>query len=128
MNKPDNVADAPGIVEYGTNVSAPAITLPDTDSFKQGEGARARQKLKTQLEHLQTEYLKLMEQADYNDLIYKAEIRFIPAMGRPYHLYQMENNSTFLSLIAPEEWGPNFNFDYIGTFKQMTSGLWEEIQ
>ena len=127
MKKPDNVSDNPGIVEYGTNVSAPAITLPDIDSFKSGEGARARQKLKTKLEELQSEYIQLMEQAEYNDLLYSAEIRFIPCMGKCYDLYQKEDSSTFLSLVGPDEWGPNFNLKHIGTFKQLTSSLWEKI-
>ena len=128
MKKPDNVVDNPGLMEYGTNLSAPAITLPDVKGYKSGEGARARQKLKAKLDELQAEYVKLMEQADHNDLLYSAELRFIPSMGREYDLYQREDSTTFISLVSPEQWGPNYKLKHIGTFKQLTSSLWEKVK
>ena len=32
--KPDNVADSPGLLPYGTNVSAPSIKPTDLTTFK----------------------------------------------------------------------------------------------
>jgi len=32
MKKPDNVAETPGLMPYGTNVSAPAIRVEDNTS------------------------------------------------------------------------------------------------
>ena len=34
MNKPDNVVETPGLLPYGTNVSAPAIKLEDITAWK----------------------------------------------------------------------------------------------
>ena len=127
MKKPDNVSDNPLTTTFGTNVSAPAITLPDIEGFKSGEGARARLKLKAKLEELQAEYVQLMEQAEHNDLLYSAEIRFVPSMGKAYDLYQRDDESVFLSMVRPEEWGPNYRFNHVGTFKQLTSSLWEKV-
>jgi len=122
--KPDNVADNPGLMEYGTNVSAPAITLPDIKANKGIETERARQKLKAKLEELHAEYDKLIAQAQDNDLIYSAELRFVPLMNKHYHLWEREDGTAFVSIVGPDEckWT-----GYKGTFKQQTSGLWERV-
>ena len=122
--KPDNVADNPGIVTYGTNVSAPAIVLPDFADNKKQETERARQKLKAKLEELQQEYENLIQQAEDNETIYSAECRFVPLMNKHYYLYVREDGTSFISLVGPHEcdWT-----GFSGTFRQQTSGLWERV-
>ena len=34
MKKPDNVADNPGLLPYGSNIGAPAIKVNDVHSWK----------------------------------------------------------------------------------------------
>lgn len=124
MRKPDNVADNPGLMSYGTNTSAPAITLPDITTHKGQETERARQKLKAKLEELQAEYEQLVSQAQDNELIYSADLRFIPMMNKHYYLWQREDGTCFVSLVGPHEC--NWT-GYVGTFRQQTSGLWERV-
>ena len=124
MKKPDLVAENPGLMPYATNVSAPAITIPDIESHKGQETERAKQKLKARMEELQAEYEKLVNQAQDNNLIYSAELRFIPLMNKHYYLWQNPDGSCFVSLVGPDEC--NWT-GFIGTFRQQTSGLWERV-
>jgi len=51
---------------------------------------------------LKAEYEKMMQEFEYNKLIFDAKFSFEPIVGEVYHLYKKENGETFLSIIAPE--------------------------
>jgi hypothetical protein len=61
---------------------------------------------------LRIQYQKLMEEYEWNELVYSAKFSFEPVIGEIYHLYRA-NAVNFLSLIGPLEW----NKEHIGTFK-----------
>tara|TARA_Y100001973_G_C5081852_1_gene272865 strand:- start:95 stop:310 length:216 start_codon:yes stop_codon:yes gene_type:complete len=66
----------------------------------------------------------MTKKPDWHKLVYKAEYSFEPLAGEPYHLYEREDKSIFLSLIAPDEWNEN----YLGSFKQNNTGNWEKCE
>lgn len=124
MKKPDKVADNKATMPYSDNVAAPAITLPDLKDYKQVKVKEAQNKLKTKYEELEAEFKKLVETAADNELIYSAHIAFSPIVGRTYHLYRRENNSTFVSMVGPQEWGPSYTFEFLGSFRLATDSVW----
>lgn len=124
MKKPEKVADNKRTMPYGDSVAAPAITLPDLKDYKQVKVKEAQNKLKTKYEELEAEFKKLVETAADNELIYNASIGFNPKVGQIYHLYRRENNSTFVSMIGPEEWGPSYTFEFLGSFRLATDSVW----
>jgi len=124
MKKPDRVADNKMTMAYGDNVAAPAITLPDTKDYREVKVKEAQNKLKTRYEELEQEFKKLVETAADNELIYQANIRFNPKVGEVYHLYRNYDGETWVSMIAPHEWGKGYEFEFLGSFRLATDSVW----
>ena len=124
LRKPDRVADNKATMPYGDNVAAPAITLPDTKDYREVKVKEAQNKLKTRYEELEAEFKKLVETAADNELIYTANISFSPKVGEVYHLYKKEDGTTWVSMVGPDEWGPNYNFEFLGSFRLATDSVW----
>ena len=111
---------------YGTSTLAPKIDLPDTDGFKRHTADKVKKIFTKKLEELKQEFDDTMKKVELNKLVLSAEIRFEPKTGMHYYLYKRDNDTTFLSMIPPNEWktGPN----YLGTFAINSDGVWELIQ
>jgi len=120
---PDNVAENKALLPYGDSVSAPAIKVENIEAWKQERLPNANHYFKTRFEEIKKEYLQLMEEFKWNDLVYKAEIRMTPVKGQDYHLYQRKNEELFLSILAPNEW----NQIYVASFRLDTDDKWEKI-
>jgi hypothetical protein len=128
--KPDNVVfnaetqqyDA-AIKPYATSVGAPVITTTDTVAWKNRSIHKVNQKVQAKYLELKAEYEKMMEEFEYNNLIFNAKFTFEPIIGDVYHLYKRENGETFLSLIAPNE----CNFNAMGSFYLNADQIWEKV-
>ena len=121
--KPDNVADAPNILPYGSNVSAPAIVLPDVGGFKTGRGIEAKHHLEGKLEEIKQEYYRLAKLAEDTQLVYQARFNFVPIVGETYHLYYT-GTEYILSLIEPERWN---RYEFIGSYRLETDSVWKYV-
>jgi len=66
------------------------------------------------------QYQNLIEEFEWNELVYGARFSFEPVVGEIYHLYQGDDGINFLSLISPKEW----NKEHIGTFKLNSDKKW----
>jgi hypothetical protein len=122
--KPDNVADNPGLLPYGSNLGAPAIKQDDIDGWKSRGIHRVNSDFKARYEELKDEYRKLIEEYKWNDLIYHAQYSFEPINGHTYHLYKRDNGELFLSIIEPSQWNQNF----IGSFELDSKDKWSIIK
>ena len=122
MKKPDNVADNPGLLPYGSNIGAPSIKIDNIDGWKKSNVFKVNKELNTRFEELKNEYLKLIEEYEWNQLVYSAHYNFEPIIGEIYHLYR-KNNKIFLSLIQPEEW----TLEFLGSFKLDSNNKWVKI-
>jgi hypothetical protein len=128
--KPDSVvySDSKGYyastLEYATNVGAPSIIPLDNTSWKQDGIVKVNHHLGSRFEELKTQYLKLVEEYKWNELVYNAEFKWEPVIGETYHLYE-GRGQRFLSLIGPNEWGKDMGF--IGSFRLSSTKVWEKI-
>jgi hypothetical protein len=128
--KPDNVVynnelkkyDA-SLKSYATNVGAPVITTTDTVAWKNRSIHKLNTKAQARYQELKTQYEKLIEEFELNNLIYNAKFSFEPILGETYHLYKKANGENFLSLIAPHQ----CNFNSIGSFRLNADQIWEKI-
>lgn len=128
--KPDNVVfnevtnqyDA-SLKNYGTNVSAPVIEIENTALWKNTHVQKVNHKFNTQYEELKASYEAMMQQFEYNNLIYNSRFNFEPIVGKTYHLYQDKNQEPFLSIIPPEE----CNFQFIDSFRLSAEMIWERV-
>jgi hypothetical protein len=123
MKKPDNVADNPGILPYGSNIGAPAIKVDDVDSWKLSKVHKLNKQFEKRFLELKTEYENLLEEHLWNDIVYKSRFNFEPVVGETYHLYYGKNSEPFLSLISPNEW----KYNHIGSFVLDSDNKWKKI-
>ena len=128
--KPDNIVfdietqkyDA-ALKPYATSVGAPVITTTDTLAWKNRSINKINHKVRSKYLELKAEYEKMMQEFEYNKLIFDAKFSFEPIVGEVYHLYKKENGETFLSIIAPEQ----CKFNALGSFYLNADQIWEKI-
>ena len=121
--KPDNVADNPGLLPYGSNVGAPSINPDNVENWKVSKLKKVNKIFDSKYNEIKTEYDLLMEEFMWNEMIYSSKFNFEPIMGEIYHLYYGNDDSVFLSLIGPNEW----NKKYVGSFKLNSDNKWLKI-
>jgi hypothetical protein len=109
---------------YATNVGAPAITVTDNITWKNKNINIANKVIKAKYLELKAEYEKMINELDYNNLIYNAKFNFQPLIGETYHLYNDKNSNPFLSIIAPTE----CNFEFLGSFYLNSEQLWIKVE
>ena len=128
--KPDSVVYSEkegynaSILPYATNVGAPVIKIDDVVSWKNRGITTVNKQLESKFNELKQQYQMLMEEYEWNEMVYNAKFAFEPVIGEIYHLYRDDNGSNFLSLIAPNEW----NKEHIGTFKLNSEKKWVYLQ
>ena len=105
--KPDNVVYSTdegfnaNVLPYATNVGAPAIRIDDVVSWKSRGIENVNKELGNKFNELKLQYQKLMEEYEWNELVYSAKFSFEPVIGEIYHLYRDASGINFLSLISP---------------------------
>ena len=122
-DKPDNVADNPGLLPYASNVGAPAIKPDDVATWKSEKVVKTNHYFETRYNEIKEEYKKLIESYEWNKLVYESNFKFEPIKGETYYLYQRDTG-LFLSLIEPEQW----NQIFIGAFKLDSNDKWEKVE
>lgn len=124
--RPDNIvySDEQGynanVLPYGTSVGAPAIRIDDLVSWKSRGITTVNKEFENKFNELKIQYQKLIEEYEWNELVYRAKFSFEPVVGEIYHLYRADDGADFLSLISPNEW----NKEHIGTFKLNSDKKW----
>lgn len=129
--KPDNVVfdtetqkyDA-ALKPYATSVGAPVITTTDTLAWKNRSINKINHKVKAKYLEIKEQYEKLMQEYEYNQLIFNAKFSFEPIIGETYHLYKRDNGEVFLSLIAPHQ----CNFEFLGSFYLNAEQIWQKVE
>lgn len=122
FNEEEGLYDA-SLKPYATNVGAPAIITQDTTAWKNLHIDKVNKQVKARYDELKDEFDSLIEQFEYNQLVYAARFSFEPIVGETYHLYRDKKQESFLSLIAPAE----CSFDHLGSFRLNADKMWERI-
>jgi len=124
--RPDNVVYSEdkgyhaNILPYATNVGAPIIKIDDLVSWKSRGISNVNKEFENKFNELKMQYQALMEEYEWNELVYNSKFSFEPVIGEIYHLYRGDDGVNFLSLIGPNEW----NKEHIGTFKLNSDKKW----
>ena len=108
---------------YATNVGAPVITTTDTNAWKNRSINKINHKVEAKYLELKSAYEKMMQEFEYNNLIFESKFTFEPIVGEVYHLYKRKNGDSFLSIIAPEQ----CRFNALGSFYLNADHIWEKI-
>ena len=124
--RPDNIvfSDEQGynasLLPYAPNVGAPLIKIDDLVSWKSRGISNVNKEFENKFNELKMQYQNLIEEFEWNELVYSSRFSFEPVIGEVYHLYRGDDGINFLSLISPNEW----NKEHIGTFKLNSDKKW----
>jgi len=121
--KPDNVADNPAVLPYGSNIGAPAIIKDDIDGWKMIRVNKVNKQFEDKFLEIKEEYEKLINEFKWNELVYKSKCNFEPVIGEVYHLYYDNTGNVFLSLVEPAQW----SYEFIGSFRYNHDNKWIKI-
>jgi hypothetical protein len=108
------------ILPYATTVGAPVIKTDDVVAWKNRGIHNVNKEFENKFNELKQQYQKLMQEYEWNDMVYNAKFSFEPVIGEIYHLYTGHDGVNFLSLISPQEW----NKEHIATFKLNSDKKW----
>jgi hypothetical protein len=96
------------------------IRVDDIVSWKSRGITNVNKEFENNFKELKNQYEILMQEFEWNELVYSAKFAFEPVIGEIYHLYVSEEGNNFLSLISPQEW----NKEHLGTFKLNSDKKW----
>jgi hypothetical protein len=127
--KPDNIVFSQekgynaNLLPYATTVGAPVIKTDDVVAWKTRGIHQVNKEFEGKFNELKDQYKKLMDEYEWNDLVYNAKFSFEPVIGEIYHLYNSNDGIHFLSLIGPNEW----NKEHIASFKLNSDKKWIKL-
>ncbi len=108
---------------YGSNIGAPSIRLEDVGGWKQIQAQNANKIFTKKYEEIKDEFKKLVDEVSWNEFVYSATYNFLPVIGETYYLYEKNDGSVFLSLIAPSEWKMKF----LGATRLESNNKWIKL-
>ena len=111
------------LLPYATTVGAPVIKTDDVVAWKTRGIHQVNKEFEGKFNELKDQYKKLMEEYEWNDLVYNAKFSFEPVVGEIYHLYNSNDGIHFLSLIGPNEWSK----EHIASFKLNSDKKWIKL-
>jgi hypothetical protein len=132
----DKITDNPHSLEYAHHAGSALIKPEDQGKIK-GRALSAMEhqtdmqlsQIYEQMQLLADQAKKLQDRKNISEFIYTAEMRFDPLINHIYHLYQKENGSYLLSLIAPSQWGRSgASFTWIATVKLLADHTWDVLE
>jgi len=128
MDKPDDVADNPHSLPYASDRAAPVIR-PDKSiaGWKVGAVVSANKHYEDRFNDIKKQFKELVEEFNWNDIMFNAEMRIKPVVGKPYYLYQREDGVYRVSLFAPHECVVGSD-GYVGSFRLNYDNRWEKIE
>lgn len=130
---PDKITENPHNLEYAHNVGS-ALVKPEDQGKLKGRALSAMEhqtdmqldQIYQQMQLLAEQAKKLNDRKKISNFIYGAEMRFEPLINHVYHLYEREDKSFLLSLIAPDQWGrSNHQFEFVATVRLLADHTWD---
>ncbi len=84
--------------------------------------------IREQVELLAKQAQEIHKRKELSLLIYSAKLNFVPVIGQHYYLYEKKDSSYILSLVGPNEWGPNSPYkNCCASVKLLADHTWMEI-
>lgn len=126
-------AENPGLIEFAHTVGSALVKPEDKGKLKGRAVAAMHEQTEMQVKQIYDQMQLLAAQAkaiqkrvEVSERIYQAKMSFEPLIGKTYHLYQKEDGTDLLSLIAPNEWGRSKPFKHFeASVKLLADHTWE---
>ena len=130
----DKTSPNPGLLPYAHHIGS-AIIKPIEEGKEKGLGMKAMyeqtdrnlNRIREQVEVLIKQAQEIHDRIEFSEKIYLAACSFVPVIGQTYYLYEREDNSQFLSMISPLEWGKTTGLSFICGARLLADHTWEII-
>lgn len=131
----EKITDIPGLIAFAHNVGS-ALIKPEDRGMIKGQSMAAMYaqtdkqfgQIYDQMELLMQQANELRNRVEISERIYNCQLNFKPVIGETYHLYQREDGTDFLSMIAPDEWGKSRAYsEAVATVKLLPDHTWEVL-
>lgn len=116
---------------YPTSRLAPAHDLVDTArqiaeaDHVIGTVVHAKlQVIADQIRSLQAQARSILEDARGHAELHRAQCRFQKRVGATYHLYRRPDRTTYLSMLAPPDWGKAPPHEFLGSYRLEADMSW----
>ena len=83
--------------------------------------------IRQQIELLARQAQEIRKRKELSMMIYEAKLNFKPQIGQVYHLYEKNDGTHILSLVAPSEWGSGPFKQFISSVQLLADHTWKEI-
>ncbi len=132
----DMVTENPGLISFPHTVGGAMIKPEDKGRIKGRAVAAMHEQTEMQVQQIYEQMKLLAEQAnaikkrvEVSERIYAAKMSFEPLIGKIYYLYERQDGTDLLSLVAPEEWGRSKSFSrFIAEVKLLADHTWQIIR
>lgn len=132
---PDKVAENPSTLPYAHHAASAVIKPIDKQGVKGTSLAIMEEQTQMQLDQIQQQVALLIHQAqkvknraELGQMIYNAEVNFMPVVGDIYHLYEREDSRKVLSMIGPDEWGKKCSLGkHLASVRLLSDRTWVEL-
>lgn len=85
--------------------------------------------IRKQIELLALQAQEIQKRKELSLMIYKAKLNFQPVIGQVYHLYEKKDESIFISMISPQEWGRSAPYErFVAKVKLLADHTWTEVE
>ncbi len=130
---PDKVAENPGLMAYAHSAGG-AIIKPDDMGKVKGKAVLAmHQQSERQLNQVYQQMAILAQQAkelrqrvEVSERIYRVNMGFDPILNETYYVYEKEDGTDVLSLVAPNEWGRSYRFSrFVAKVTMLADHTWD---
>ncbi len=136
QTKAENVAENPSILPYASNAGSAVIRPEDLGKVKGKSLLAMRQQTDKQMGQLVDQMQTLARQAseikkrvEISERIYDANIGFEPIIGHYYYVFEKEDGSILISMVAPHEWGRSFKYSrYLAKVYLLADHTWDVIE
>ena len=129
----DKVAENPGLLPYAHTAGGAVIRPEDMGKVKGRSVTAMRQQTDRQMNQLYEQMETLAKQAkalsqrrEISERIYTAIMGFEPIINQTYYMYEKEDGTDLLSLIAPNECGRKYKYSrYLAKVYMLADSTWD---
>jgi hypothetical protein len=123
------------VLPYSSSVSG-AVIKPNEEGIIKHKALTAMEEqtnmqldqIRKQIELLALQAHEIQQRKDLSMKIYNARLSFKPNIGQTYYLYEKNDDSFTLSLVAPKEWGGSGPFKkFIAAVQLLADHTWKEL-
>ena len=123
------------VMPYSTSVSG-AVIKPTEEGVIRHKALSAMEEqtnmqldqIRKQIELLALQAQEIQMRKELSMIIYSAKRSFTPVIGNLYYLYEKNDDTHFVSMVSPKEWGGSGPFkSFIAQVKLLADHTWLEI-